>query len=187
MVRVIKRAWSSHKPKNWTTQPRISQSLLELSFLQQNLRKYQDITHKIKRQQNKTKKNRERDCLSQKLQAWHQKVLGNKLQKNLSPSFSKQKPILILIALTFIFDKLDHVINSKNCYCCFSRKLSNRKFQETTLRAISKLYNKFLTAAFVCLTTFTWIIFTLLIAGSMTPASKLLRTVPFKRSSPMLQ
>jgi len=87
---VIKRAWSSHKPKNWTTQPHISQSLLELSFLQQNLLKYQDIT--IKLSGNNTRPKRiESEIASEKLQEWHQRVLGNKLQKKSLAFFFQTK------------------------------------------------------------------------------------------------
>ena len=134
--RAIKKAWLSHKPKNWT-KALIFQSLLEFSFLQQDLLKkvpafwHFTKTLSIKLSYNNTRpKWIEREIASAKNYKHDTRTSTvTNYKNNLPPLFSKKKPILILVALTFIFDKPDHVINSKNCYCCFSRKLSSRKFQ----------------------------------------------------------
>lgn len=112
----------------------------------------------------------------------------NKPPLPFSAILSKEKPILIFIILSLIFDKLDHVINPKNCYGRISWKLAYIKIQETIFRSSLKTVTK-LSQVHQCsyMLYITWIIFTLLIAGSMTPASMLLRIVPFKTSSPMLQ
>lgn len=43
---------------------------------------------------------------------------------------------LILLILTFVFDKLDHIVNSKNCYGSFRCELNNRKIKEKTLEGL---------------------------------------------------
>lgn len=52
---------------------------------------------------------------------------------NLQPSSTKEVPPPLLFVLTFIFHKLDHIINSKNRYGCFSRKLVKQSVLGTIL------------------------------------------------------
>ena len=93
--RAIKKAWLSHKPQNWT-KPFIFQSLLEFSFLQQNLLKkvpafwHFSKTLSIKLGYNNTRpKRRERERLPQPNMT--PKVHSNKLQKQSPPSFFQKE------------------------------------------------------------------------------------------------
>lgn len=96
---------------------------------------------------------------------------------------------LVLFILTLIFDKLNHIINPKNCYGCFSCKLGCIKLRICKPRPTRFSFHMTINPLFFKYTWFwlTCIIFTLLIAGSITPASRLFLTVPLERSSPMLQ
>lgn len=100
---------------------------------------------------------------------------------------------LLLAILAFVFYKFYHVVNTKNSYSCFRCKLTIQRVP--VRRSIMHMRNKRMNMVTGLVFSFSFVqsmnstcnIFTLLIAGSITPASKLLRTVPFTRSSPILQ